>query len=83
MQVGVAAELAAAGLAPTEGAPSPRDFEYADANRLPLLMAVIKESLRLFSPGSLGTIRLTRETTQARGAGGQAAGRPRCAAAAS
>ncbi|GBF98675.1 cytochrome P450 [Raphidocelis subcapitata] len=52
-------ELAAAGLAPTADAPQPRGFEWSDGGRLPYLQAVIRESLRLFSPASLGT---TRET---------------------
>ncbi|KAI8464971.1 MAG: cytochrome P450 [Monoraphidium minutum] len=57
-QARLAAELAAAGLAPSAGCPVPRDFEWSDMARLPYLAAVIKETLRLFSPGSLGTTRL-------------------------
>jgi hypothetical protein len=49
-QAALAAELAAAGLAPTEASPQPRGFEWGDLGRLPYLLAVIKESLRLFQP---------------------------------
>jgi cytochrome P450 len=55
----LARELAAAGLAPTPEHPVPRDFEWSDMARLPYLGAVVKETLRLFSPASLGTTRLT------------------------
>lgn len=55
----LAKELVEAGLAPSAAAPgTPRDFEWSDMSRLPYLSAVIKESLRLFSPGALGTFRL-------------------------
>jgi hypothetical protein len=58
VQARLAAELALAGLAPARERPVPRAFEWADANRLPYLGAVIRESLRLFSPASLGTTRI-------------------------
>jgi cytochrome P450 len=34
-----------------------RKFDWVDLARLPYLNAVIKESLRLFSPASMGTMR--------------------------
>lgn len=56
-QAALAAELAAAGLAPTEASPQPRGFEWGDLGRLPYLLAVIKESLRLFQPAAGGSVR--------------------------
>ena len=38
-----------------------RQFEWGDVSRLPYLNAVIKESLRLFSPAYLGTIRRAKQ----------------------
>jgi cytochrome P450 len=54
----LAAELAAAGLAPNKQQQQQqvRGLEWGDLG-LPYLGAVIKESLRLFSPAALGTSR--------------------------
>jgi cytochrome P450 len=53
----LAAELAAAGLAPNkQQRQQQRELEWGDL-ALPYLNAVIKESLRLFSPAALGTSR--------------------------
>ena len=38
-----------------------RQFEWGDVARLPYLNAVIKETLRLFSPAYLGTTRMAKE----------------------
>jgi cytochrome P450 len=51
LQAKLAAELSAAGL-------TTREFDWGDLARLPYLNAVIKESLRLFAPASMGTSRM-------------------------
>jgi cytochrome P450 len=59
VQSQLVSELSAAGLV----GPGARQFEWGDVSRLPYLNAVIKESLRLFSPAYLGTSRLAKEDT--------------------
>ena len=55
VQSKLVSELSAAAMVGPEG----RQFEWGDVARLPYLNAVIKEALRLYSPVSLGTARLT------------------------
>lgn len=56
-QTALAQELGSVGLLASPAFPTPRDFEWSDGARLPYLSAVIRESLRLWSPGALGTTR--------------------------
>jgi cytochrome P450 len=48
----LASELAAAGLVAAAEGELPREFEWTDLGRLPFLLAVIRESMRLFQPVS-------------------------------
>ncbi|KAI8476126.1 MAG: cytochrome P450 [Monoraphidium minutum] len=75
-QAALAAELAAAGLAPAApGGRRPRPFEWGDLGRLPLLAATIKEAMRLFQPEAMrlfqpaagGSLRQLGADTEVRG----------------
>jgi cytochrome P450 len=46
----------------------PRAVEWDDLGRMKVLNAVIKETLRVHSPASLGSIRVSSKTTKVRAA---------------
>jgi len=52
-------ELNSVGLLATPLTPTPRSFSWSDLSRLPYLLAVIREALRLFAPAAQGSFRLT------------------------
>ena len=61
VQQTLADELTAAGLTPTAAAPVPRAVDWSDVSKLPYLSAVVKESLRLFAPAGMGTVRIAHK----------------------